>query len=95
LCRIAERIERSYSGLVRSRVITTERFADHPAALGDPARSAHRQYGITTASAYVIRPDGHVGYRGRPVDSDRLISDLALRLPGASTTANSVAPASF
>ena len=84
LCRIAEQIERSYPGLVMARVITAERFADHPAALGDPTRSAHRQYGIKSASAYVIRPDAHIGYRGRPVDADRLMADLAARLPGAS-----------
>ena len=84
LCRIAEQIERSYPGLVRARVVTAERFADHPAALGDPARSAHRQYGIESASAYIIRPDAHIGYRGRPVDPDRLMADLAARLPGAS-----------
>ena len=87
LCRIADRIERSYPALVRARVITAERPADHPAALGDPDRSAHRQYGITAASAYVIRPDGHIGYRGRPIEADRLMADLAGRLPGASPTA--------
>lgn len=99
LCRVAERLERSYPGLVRARVITADRFADHAAALGDPDRFAHRQYGIKAACAFVIRPDGHIGYRGRPVDGDRLIADLAVRLPGASTTpagqADSVAPATF
>ncbi|MGH3769871.1 MAG: hypothetical protein ACRDRW_00480 [Pseudonocardiaceae bacterium] len=88
LCRIAERIERAYPGLVIARVISAERFADHPSALGDPDRSAHRQYGIEPASAYVIRPDGHVGYRGRPVGADALMADLAARLPGASPTAD-------
>jgi 2-polyprenyl-6-methoxyphenol hydroxylase-like FAD-dependent oxidoreductase len=84
LCRIAERIERSYPGLARARVISAERFADHPATLGDPDRSAHRQYGITFAAAFVVRPDGYIGYRGRPVIADRLLADLATRLPGAS-----------
>lgn len=89
LCRIAEQIERSYPGLVRARVISAERFADHPAALGDPDRSVHRQYGITSAAAFVVRPDGHVGYRGRPVIADLLLADLAARLPGASALAPS------
>jgi hypothetical protein len=96
LCRIAERVEQTYPKLAQARVITAERFADHPAAVGDPDRLAHRQYGITAASAYVVRPDGHIGYRGRPVDGDRVIADLAARLPGASPAAarqvNSVAP---
>jgi FAD binding domain len=83
LCRIAERVERSYPAVVRARVISAERFADHPAALGDSDRSAHRQYGIASASAFVIRPDAHIGYRGRPIDEGRLMTDLAARLPGA------------
>jgi hypothetical protein len=65
-------------------VIAAERFADHPAVLSDSDRSAHRQYGIKSASAYVIRPDAHIGYRGRPVDAERLMADLAARLPRAS-----------
>lgn len=83
LCRIAEQIEHAYPGLVRTRVITAERFADHPLALGDANRSAHRQYGVEEASAFVIRPDAHIGYRGRTVELDRLLADLAARLPGA------------
>ena len=34
--------------------------------------------------AFVIRPDKYIGYRGRPVDVDRLLADLARRLPAAS-----------
>lgn len=83
LCRIAEQIEHAYPRLVRARVITAERFADHPMALGDPMRSAHRQYGVDAACAFVIRPDAHIGYRGKTVDVDRLLADLAARLPGA------------
>jgi hypothetical protein len=73
LCRIAEQLEQTYPGLVKARVVTAERYADHPAALGDPTRSAHRQYGVEGASAFV-------GYRGRPVDLDRLTADLDRRL---------------
>jgi 2-polyprenyl-6-methoxyphenol hydroxylase-like FAD-dependent oxidoreductase len=80
LCRIAEQIEQTYQGLVKARVVTAERFADHPAALGDPTRSAHRQYGVASACAFVVRPDKYIGYRGRPVEVDRLIADLAKRL---------------
>jgi 2-polyprenyl-6-methoxyphenol hydroxylase-like FAD-dependent oxidoreductase len=84
LCRIAEQIEQMYPGLVKARVVTAEHFADHSVALGDPTRSAHRQYGIASASAFVVRPDKYIGYRGRPVDLDRLMADLARRLPAAS-----------
>lgn len=80
LCRIAEQIETAYPKLVKARVISAERFADHPAALGDPTRAAHRQYGISSASAFVVRPDAHIGYRGCPVDADQVMADLARRL---------------
>ncbi|EHB53579.1 Pentachlorophenol monooxygenase [Mycolicibacterium rhodesiae JS60] len=68
LCRLAEQLEAAHPGLVRARVVSAERFADHPGALGDPTRSAHRQYGMTTPGAFVIRPDKYIGYRGRPVE---------------------------
>ncbi|MBP1822282.1 FAD-dependent monooxygenase [Mycobacterium sp. OAE908] len=94
LCRIAEQLEQTYPGMVKARVITAERFADHPAALGDSTRSAHRQYGVTAASAFVVRPDSYIGYRGRPVDAERLLSDLARRLSrGASPRPGTPAPA--
>jgi hypothetical protein len=80
LCRIAEQLEQAYPGMVKARVVSAERYADHPAALGDPTRSAHRQYGITAASAFVVRPDKYIGYRGCPVDFERLSADLARRL---------------
>lgn len=83
LCRIAERIERAYPELVTARVISAERFADHPATLADPDRTAHRQYDIEQAGAFVVRPDGYIGYRGRPIDAEALLEDLAARLPGA------------
>ncbi|OSC37223.1 FAD-dependent monooxygenase [Mycobacterium decipiens] len=84
LCRIAEQVEHAYPGLVRARVISAERFVDHPLALADPDRSAHAQYGVKSQCVFVIRPDAHIGYRGRPIGVDRLLADLAARLPGAS-----------
>jgi hypothetical protein len=84
LCRIAEQIEQMYPGLVTARVVTAERFADHPAALGDPTRSAHHQYRIASACAFVVRPDKYIGYRCRPVDPDRLMADLTGRIAATS-----------
>jgi 2-polyprenyl-6-methoxyphenol hydroxylase-like FAD-dependent oxidoreductase len=93
LCRIAEQLEQAYPGMVKARVVTAERFADHPAALGDPTRAAHRQYAISSASAFVIRPDKYIGYRGRPVDADRLIADLKRRLPSRAASPRPETPA--
>jgi 2-polyprenyl-6-methoxyphenol hydroxylase-like FAD-dependent oxidoreductase len=86
LCRIAERLEWAYPDLVRAYVISTERFADHPAAVGDPDRSAHKRYGVDRAAAFVVRPDLHIGYRGVP-DEDEVLADLVQRLPGAHSSA--------
>jgi 2-polyprenyl-6-methoxyphenol hydroxylase-like FAD-dependent oxidoreductase len=84
LRRLAERIEQAYPGLVDARVVSTERYADHPAILGDQDRTAHHRYGIgERASVFVIRPDRHIGYRGRPIDADAIMADLRTRLPGA------------
>jgi 2-polyprenyl-6-methoxyphenol hydroxylase-like FAD-dependent oxidoreductase len=83
LCRIADRIERAYPSLVSVGVISTERAADHQAVVSDPDRSAHGRYGIERATAFVVRPDLHIGYRGTPIDADALLTDLAGRLPGA------------
>lgn len=54
LRRLAEQLEQDHPGLVKARVVST--------------RSAHRQYGVTAASAFVIRPDKYIAYRGRPVE---------------------------
>jgi 2-polyprenyl-6-methoxyphenol hydroxylase-like FAD-dependent oxidoreductase len=80
---LAERIEAAYPNLVSARVISAERDAGHPLAVGDPHRAAHRAYGVTRACAFVIRPDLHVGYRGHPVSAEAVLADLAFRLPGA------------
>jgi 2-polyprenyl-6-methoxyphenol hydroxylase-like FAD-dependent oxidoreductase len=68
LCRLAEELEAAHPGMVKARVVTAERFADHRSALGDPTRAAHRQYGMTGPGAFVIRPDKYIAYRGRPVE---------------------------
>jgi hypothetical protein len=86
LCRVAEQLEHTYPGLVLARVISAERFADHPTELADPDRAAHRRWGVEAAAAFVIRPDAYLGYRGRPVHADTLAADLVTRLPGRSVT---------
>jgi 2-polyprenyl-6-methoxyphenol hydroxylase-like FAD-dependent oxidoreductase len=96
LCRIADQLEQRYPGMVKARVVTAERFADHAAALGDPTRSAHRQYGIASPCAFVVRPDKYIGYRGRPADPadvNRLMADLARRLPSRATSPRRGTPA--
>ena len=40
-------------------------------------------YGVTGTGLYLIRPDGHVGFRSQPVDPDALRKHLRLVFGGA------------
>jgi len=82
LCRIAERIEADVSGAgEKARVVTAERFADHPAALGDPTRSAPPSvWGHLGPARSSSAPTSTSATAGRPVEVDRLMADLAKRL---------------
>jgi 2-polyprenyl-6-methoxyphenol hydroxylase-like FAD-dependent oxidoreductase len=44
--------------------------------LHDPDGRLHRRFDARTACAYLIRPDGYVGYRGRPASPERLAAYL-------------------
>jgi hypothetical protein len=43
----------------------------------DPAGELHRRYGASSECLYLIRPDGHVGFRCQPADPDALAGYLA------------------
>jgi hypothetical protein len=42
----------------------------------DPEGEIHQRYGARSECLYLIRPDGHVGYRGQPADGDKLLAYL-------------------
>lgn len=44
--------------------------------LVDPDRSIHRKFGATSPCAYLIRPDGYIGYRASPISPDRISAYL-------------------
>jgi hypothetical protein len=50
--------------------------SDHLSVLRDPDSYLHHRFGATHSCAYIIRPDGYVGYRSMPVDTDALLSSL-------------------
>jgi hypothetical protein len=50
--------------------------SDHLSVLRDPDSYLHHRFGATHSCAYIIRPDGYVGYRSIPVNTDALLSSL-------------------
>jgi hypothetical protein len=51
----------------------------------DPAGALHSRYGASSECLYLIRPDGHIGFRCQPADEEALASHLAgwcLAAPG-------------
>jgi 2-polyprenyl-6-methoxyphenol hydroxylase-like FAD-dependent oxidoreductase len=71
-----------FTSAVRSTVLV---IADRPPpappeveAVADPALRAHGRLGAVTDAAYLVRPDGHLGFRCEPPEGARLAEHLAL-----------------
>jgi 2-polyprenyl-6-methoxyphenol hydroxylase-like FAD-dependent oxidoreductase len=78
---LARAVAVRHDGQVAVHIVTPS--AAEPSDLGwdgslllDPDRALHSRWGADAACLYLIRPDGYVGYRARPVDNDRLSSYL-------------------
>jgi hypothetical protein len=55
-------------------------------AFADPALRAHGRLGAVSQAAYVVRPDGHLGFRCEPRDAAWLaerLSALGIQVPAA------------
>jgi 2-polyprenyl-6-methoxyphenol hydroxylase-like FAD-dependent oxidoreductase len=69
-----------FAPLVRTRAIVTgELPADGPPGvdvLADAALAAHGRLGATGEAAFVVRPDGFLGFRCEPPDGDRIAGHL-------------------
>ena len=59
-----------------------------PGALHDPTGQALRRLGLTAqhTAQYLVRPDGHVGYRAGGTDVTGLARYLGQWLPGSQTS---------
>lgn len=83
--RCADTLARCWPGLVR--VIIVVPYAERPAALDwdgelilDAQRSLHARYGAGAECLYLIRPDGYVGFRSQPFDSEALYAHIEVML---------------
>ncbi|NES15094.1 MULTISPECIES: FAD-dependent monooxygenase [Micromonospora] len=54
-----------------------------PPAVVDADGAFRARYGVAGTALYLVRPDGHVGYRSQPVDGDGLRKHLHLLFGGA------------
>lgn len=59
-----------------------DRGSDLLSVLRDPDSYLHHRFGAKHSCAYIIRPDGYVGYRSMPVDTDALLSSLSKTFSG-------------
>ncbi|GAA4571593.1 hypothetical protein GCM10023176_32620 [Micromonospora coerulea] len=53
-----------------------------PPVVRDAAGEFRAAYGLTGAALYLVRPDGHVGFRSQPIDADALSKNLQLVFGG-------------
>jgi hypothetical protein len=77
------RIQERYSNLVVAHRLGTEPL---PGQLSDPSGAALARLGARNGAQYLVRPDGHVGYRCAGFDLAGLERHLARLLPGQRTT---------
>jgi 2-polyprenyl-6-methoxyphenol hydroxylase-like FAD-dependent oxidoreductase len=54
-----------------------------PPAVRDNGGEFRAAYGVTGTALYLVRPDGHVGFRSWPIDADALRNNLHLVFGGA------------
>lgn len=76
---LAEQIGARYGTLVRTVVIRRPGGATDDAVI-DVSGAAHFRYGAEEGAIYLVRPDGHIGFRGAGSDADDLRATLAARL---------------
>ena len=74
------RLRRQFDGPLRVHRISAEPPAD---GLGDPDGAVLGRLGAHPTAQYLVRPDGHIGYRCAGTDLTPLQRQLAIWLPGA------------
>lgn len=80
LVALARRLEAAYGPLLKARVVVAGEGTPAPFVLADGEGAVHRRFGAGAECFYLVRPDGYVGHRERPIDPKRLEAELARRL---------------
>jgi hypothetical protein len=88
LCGPADGWETNHLGALQQRyggLLAVHRLAREgaPGALHDSGGQALARLGVDDAAQYLVRPDGHVGYRTGGTDLSGVARYLARWLPGA------------
>ena len=78
-------LQERHPGLVTVHHLTLQ---NTPGARHDPDGQALRRLGLTAAhtAQYLVRPDGHVGYRAGGTDAAQLARYLGRWLPSSQTS---------
>ena len=77
---LAHQLEESYGpGLLRARVVVNGAESGFH-RLGDATGEVHRCFGAGAPCLYLVRPDGYVAHRARPIQVKSLLAELATRL---------------
>jgi hypothetical protein len=87
----ATQLAERYARLITVHGLT---MRNTPGALYDPDGQALRCLGLTArhTAQYLVRPDGHIGYRAGGTDVTGLARYLSRWLPGSQTTTTSSQP---
>jgi 2-polyprenyl-6-methoxyphenol hydroxylase-like FAD-dependent oxidoreductase len=78
---LARRLEEAHGPeFLRARVVVAGEGTPGPYVLADAEGALHRRFGAGAACLYLVRPDGYVGHRARPIEPRRLEAELTRRL---------------
>jgi hypothetical protein len=80
LVALASRLEELYGPWLKVCVVVAGEGTPTSQVLADEDGSVHRRFGAGAECFYLVRPDGYVGHRERPIDTKRLDAELARRL---------------
>ncbi|CAA9473050.1 MAG: hypothetical protein AVDCRST_MAG58-4068 [uncultured Rubrobacteraceae bacterium] len=89
LLEVARRVEGLPGNPIKTHLIVgadsaPEGLDREGSVLLDGSGSLHELYGASAESLYLVRPDGYVGFRGRPAEVEPLIEYLRSKYAGAS-----------